>query len=53
MGGLKEDASTVASVWFAHDAHESIERFVCHWPLAYVNFDAHDHYTGQTRYSME
>ena len=27
-GGLKEGVSTVAGVWFDHDAHESTEEFV-------------------------
>ncbi|CQH64751.1 ISH7-type transposase HhuIRS5 (plasmid) [Halobacterium hubeiense] len=52
-GALAEDVRTLTSVWFDHDAHESIEEFVCHWPLAYVEFDAHDCYTGHTRYEME
>lgn len=41
-GGLAEDVHVLASVWFDHDVHESVEAFVCHWPLAYVEFDAHD-----------
>ena len=53
LGGLEEDIRTVAKIWFEHDAHESVEGFVCHLPLAYVEFDAHDHYTGTTRYEME
>jgi IS4 transposase len=52
-GALVEDVRTLASVWFDHDAHESIEEFICHWPLAYVEFDAHDRYAGHTRYEME
>ena len=51
--GLEEDVATVAGVWFDHDVHESTEEFICQWPLAYANFDAHDRYTGQTRYGME
>ena len=45
--------STVADVWFTHAAHESTEEFVCHVPLAYVDFDGHDRYTGHTRYDMK
>ena len=29
LGGLEEDIRTVARVWFEHDAHESVEDFVC------------------------
>jgi hypothetical protein len=43
----------LASVWFDHELHESIEELVCHWPLAYVEFDAHNRYVGHTRYEME
>ena len=52
-GGLAEDVRILAGVWFDHDSHESIKEFVCHWPLAYVEFDAHDRYAGHTRYEME
>jgi hypothetical protein len=51
--GLAEDVHVLASVWFDHDAHESVEEFVCHWPLSYVDFDTHDRYAGHTRYEME
>ncbi len=40
LGGLEEDVRTVANVWFEHDAHESVENFVCCLPLAYVEFEA-------------
>lgn len=53
LGGLEEDARVVATVWFEQDSHDLLEDFVCHWPLAYVNFDSHDRYTGHTRYGME
>ena len=53
LGGLEEDVRTVARVWFEHDAHESVEDFVCCLPLAYITFEAHDRYTGTTRYGME
>ena len=51
--GLAEDVRVLATVWFDHDAHDSIEAFVAHWPLAYVEFDAHDRYTGNTTYEMD
>lgn len=53
LGGLKEDIRTVARVWFDHDAHESVESFVCCLPLAYLRFEPHDRYSGTTRYGME
>ncbi|WP_255666347.1 transposase [Haladaptatus sp. DYF46] len=53
LGGLEEDIRTVARVWFKHDAHESVEDFVCCLPLTYVEFEAHDRYAGTTRYEME
>jgi IS4 transposase len=53
LGGLEEDIRTVARVWFNHDAHESIEHFVCCLPLTYVQFEPHDSYSGATRYGME
>ena len=53
LSGLEEDVRTVAKVWFEHDAHESVEGFVCCLPLAYIEFEAHDRYTGTTRYGME
>ncbi|WP_254547188.1 transposase [Halomarina pelagica] len=49
---LEEDVRTVAKVWFEHDAHTSVERFVSDLPLAYVEFQPHDRYTGSTRYNM-
>ncbi|WP_160135776.1 transposase [Halococcus salsus] len=53
LEGLEEDIRTVTRVWFEHDAHESVESFVCCLPLAYVNFEVHDHYSGSTHYEME
>ena len=50
---LAEDVQVLASVWFNHDAHDSIAEFVAHWPLTYVKFDAHDRYAGSTTYEME
>lgn len=52
LGGLKADIRTVAASWFDQDAHESVERLVCHLLLAYAEFQPHDHYTGSTRYEM-
>jgi len=52
LGGLEADIRTVATAWFTHKTHESINRFVCHLPLAYVEFHPHDRYTGTTRYDM-
>ncbi len=52
LGALEEDVRTVAKVWFEHDAHKSVERFVSDLPLAYVEFRPHDRYTGSTRYNM-
>lgn len=53
LGGFEEDVRTVASVWFEHDAHESVGGLVYCLPLAYIEFDAHDRYAGPTRYGME
>lgn len=53
LGGLEEDIRTVAAVWFDHDAHESVEEFVCRLPLAYVEFAPNDSYTLTTQYGMK
>ena len=53
LSGLEEDVRTVARVWFEHDAHESIKRFVCCLSLAYVEFGPYDRYSGTTCYGME
>ncbi len=52
LGALEEDIRTVATVWFAHDVHDSVDHFVCHLPLAYVEFQPHDCYSGATQYEM-
>lgn len=52
LNALKEDIRTVARGWFDHDAHESLEDFVCCLPLTYVKFEAHDRYRETTRYEM-
>ena len=50
LAQLKENIHTVAREWFDHDAHESVDQFVCHFPLEYVEFDLHDRYTDSTQY---
>ena len=52
LSGLEEDIRIVATEWFDHEAHESVDRFVYHLPLAYVEFQSHDRYPGSTRYEM-
>jgi hypothetical protein len=52
LSGLNEDIRIVATTWFDHEAHETVEAFVTHYPLAYVDFCPHDRYTGSTRYEM-
>jgi len=52
LDGFEADVRTVSEVWFDHKAHELVERFVCHLPLAYVDFRPHDRYTDSTRYEM-
>lgn len=52
LGALEEDVRTVARVWFKHDAHESVERFVTDLPIAYFEFKPHNRYTGWTQYDM-
>lgn len=52
LDGLLVDVRTVAAVWFDHDAHDSIEEFVCHYPLAYVEFESVNRYSGSTRYGI-
>ena len=51
--GLESDVRTVSERWFRHDAHESIDEFVCSAPLAYFRFGTHDRYTGSTSYGMQ
>jgi IS4 transposase len=53
LAALREDIHTVAREWFDHDAHESVDQFVCHYPLEYVEFDPHDRYTDSTQYGIE
>jgi hypothetical protein len=53
LPALESDVRLVAEPWFQHDDHEAVEPFVHAVPLAYVQFDAHDRYTGSTSYEME
>lgn len=53
LAGLGTDIRTVSEVWFDHDAHTSVEQFVCTFPLAYFRFDPHDRYANSTRYEMD
>lgn len=52
LAGLEEDIRTVASTWFDHQAHHSVDEFVSHYPIAYVEFGPHDQYSGATQYEM-
>ncbi|MDQ2074803.1 transposase [Haloarcula sp. H-GB4] len=52
LAALKEDIRTVASAWFDHEAHDSVDEFVSHYPVAYFNFRPHDRYSGATQYEM-
>jgi len=52
LAGLEEDIWTVASTWFDHQAHHSVDEFVSHYPVAYVEFGPHDRYSGATQYEM-
>ncbi|MBV0903055.1 transposase [Haloarcula salina] len=51
--GLEEDIRTVASTWFDHEAHNSVDEFVSHYPVAYFQFRPHDRYSGATQYGMD
>ena len=52
LGGLAEDIRVVASTWFEHEAHESVELFAVHYPLEYVDFGSHDRYSRSNQYGM-
>ncbi|MFA9518435.1 transposase [Halopenitus sp. H-Gu1] len=52
LTALTEDIRTVSGIWFEHSAHNSVEGFVCQYPLSYVEFNSHDQYSGPTRYEM-
>jgi len=51
--GLEEDVRVVADAWFEHEAHDSLEQFVCSLPLAYFRFETHDRYASSAHYEME
>jgi IS4 transposase len=53
LTGLESDVRTVSEAWFGHDAHTSVEQFVCSLPVAYFQFHTHDRYGGSTRYAMD
>ncbi|QZP39267.1 transposase [Halobaculum magnesiiphilum] len=53
LAAVEEDVRKVASVWFEHNAHESVEDFVCRLPVTYLEFAPHDRYTSATQYEME
>lgn len=53
LGGLESDVRIISTQWFRHDAHNSVEQFVCSLPLTYFRFEAHDQYTSSTRYEMD
>ncbi|MHC3381915.1 transposase [Haloarcula sp. H-GB5] len=52
LAALEEDIRAVSSTWFDHEAHDSVDEFVSHYPVAYVQFRPHDRYSGATRYEM-
>lgn len=52
LTALTEDIRTVSGIWFEHPAHDSVEAFVYHYPLPYVEFDSHDQYSNSTRYEI-
>lgn len=52
LGGIEEDVRTVARVWFSHEAHNSVDNFICQLPLAYVEFAPHNRYSDPTEYEM-
>ena len=52
LGGLAEDIRVVASTWFDHEAHESVDAFAIHYPLEYVDFGPHDRYSRSNQYGM-
>ncbi|WP_433629698.1 transposase [Halomicrococcus sp. NG-SE-24] len=52
LGGLTEDIRIVASAWFKHEAHESVDEFAIHYPLEYVDFGPHDRYSSSYQYGM-
>lgn len=53
LGALEEDVQTVASVWFAHEAHNSVDEFICELPLRYVDLAPMISTTSQQRTKYE
>ena len=53
LAGLESDIRTVSQTWFSHRSHNSVEQFICSLPLAYFQFNPHDHYEGSIRYQMD
>ncbi|ERG98958.1 MAG: hypothetical protein J07HQX50_00100 [Haloquadratum sp. J07HQX50] len=53
LSGLESDVRTVATHWFTHDAHNSVNQFICSLPLAYFKFNIHDRYAGSTSHEMD
>ncbi|ELY63021.1 transposase [Natronococcus jeotgali] len=52
LGALEEDIQTVASAWFAHEAHNSVDEFICELPLQYADLTPHDQYDKPATYEM-
>jgi hypothetical protein len=53
LAGLESDVRVISETWFDHDEHDSINKFICSFPMSYFIFDAHDCYTASTRYRMD
>ncbi len=53
LAGLESDVRVVSETWFGREEHDSINKFIRSFPLAYFIFDAHDCYTIATRYRMD
>jgi len=53
LTGLESDIRVVSEVWFSHQEHDSLERYVCELPIAYFRFEVHDCYGSSTRYQMD
>ncbi len=52
LDALEEDIRTIATVWFSHKTHDSVDDFIGEIPLQYVNFSAHDRYSDPTKFEM-
>jgi IS4 transposase len=52
LAALEEDIRTVATVWFTHEAHASVDEFACHYPLAYHDFGPNNRYASSSQYEM-